>query len=96
MDIWSTEVSDFWRLALKLIKTEGHLHDGGIAMDLYINDKYTCSSNAVYGGETGTSIQNGKKWETISGMTLCPGPIKIKKDDFMAMTARYDQTLHPL
>jgi hypothetical protein len=75
---------------------EGHLHDGGVAVDLYINSKYTCTSNAVYGGESGTTVQNGKKWETISGMTLCPGPIKIKDGDYMSLTARYDLTQHPL
>jgi hypothetical protein len=76
---------------------EGHLHDGGVAMDLYINDKYECSSNAVYGGETGTTkTADGKVWETISGMTLCPGPIKIKDGDYMSMNARYDLAQHPL
>jgi hypothetical protein len=79
---------------LKIV--EGHLHDGGVAIDLYINNRYTCSSTAVYGGETGTTIQNGKTWETISGMTICPGPIKIGDGDYMSITARYDLTQHPL
>jgi hypothetical protein len=66
-------------------------------MDLFINGKYSCSSNAIYGGETGTATtQSGKVWETISGMTLCPGPIKIKDGDYMSLTSRYDLTLHPL
>jgi hypothetical protein len=65
-------------------------------MDLYINDEYACSSNAVYGGEGGTRVVDGKQWETISGMTICPGPIKIKDGDYMSMIARYDLTKHPL
>jgi hypothetical protein len=65
-------------------------------MDFFVNGKHACSSQAVYGGETGTTIQDGKKWETISGMTICPGPIKVKNGDYMSMVARYDQTLHPL
>jgi hypothetical protein len=66
-------------------------------MDLHINGKYACSSNAMYGGDSGTALQpNGKKWETISGMTLCPGPIKIKDGDYMSMVARYDLSAHPL
>jgi hypothetical protein len=77
-------------------KLEGHLHDGGVAMDLYINGKYTCSSNAVYGGETGTAIQDGKKWETVSGMTICQGPIKVKDGDCMSMVSRHDLGKHPM
>jgi len=66
-------------------------------MDLHINGQYKCSSNAMYGGESGTTTTaSGKKWETISGMTLCPGPIKIKDGDYMSMVARYDLSLHPL
>lgn len=65
-------------------------------MDLFINDKYACSSDAVYGGESGTNVKDGKKWETISGMTLCPGPFKIKEGDYMNLTSRYDLTKHPL
>ena len=66
-------------------------------MDLHINGKYACSSNAVYGGGTGTTkTPDGKIWETISGMSLCPGPIKIKDGDYMSMIARYDLTQHPL
>lgn len=65
-------------------------------MDLFVNGKYTCSSNAVYGGEGGTTTQNGKKWETISSMTMCPGPIKIKDGDYMTLNARYDLVKHPL
>ena len=52
-------------------------------MDLYTNGKFACSSNAIYGSETSTTTQNGKKWETIFGMTTCPNPIKIKDGDYM-------------
>jgi len=79
-----------------LVNGKGHLHDGGVAMDLYVNGKYICSSNAIYGGESGTTIQNGKKWETISGMSVCPGPVKIKDGDYMTLTSRYDLSKHPL
>ncbi|KAF2429930.1 hypothetical protein EJ08DRAFT_697954 [Tothia fuscella] len=79
-----------------LVNGKGHLHDGGVAMDLLINGKYTCSSEAIYGGEGATTVQNGKKWETISGMTICSGPIKIKDGDYMQLNARYDLSKHPL
>jgi hypothetical protein len=63
-------------------------------MDLFINGKYACSSNAIYGDEKHLGVQNGEKWETISGMTLCPGPFKIKDGDYMTLNARYDRTKH--
>jgi hypothetical protein len=72
------------------------LDDGGVAMDLHINDAYVCSSNAIYGGESGTNVKDGKKWETISAMSLCPGPFKINEGDYMNLTSRYDLTRHPL
>jgi hypothetical protein len=66
-------------------------------MDMFINDKYICSSKAVYGGTTGTlADKDGKKWETISEMTGCPGPIVVKKGDYMTMVAEYDLKKHPL
>ena len=67
-------------------------------MDFYINDKLACSSEAIYGGEGGTNIDptTGKKWETISGMTICPDPFKIKDGDYMTIASRYDATIHPL
>jgi Stress up-regulated Nod 19 len=76
--------------------SEGHLHDGGVAVDFSINGEYVCSSNALYGGEGFTTHVDGQKWETIAGMTLCPGPIKIKDGDYMVINSRYDQTVHPL
>jgi len=32
-----------------VLGARGHLHDGGVKVGLYINDKFTCASNAVYG-----------------------------------------------
>lgn len=66
-------------------------------MDMFINDKYVCSSKAVYGGETGTlKDSSGKEWKTISEMTGCPGPISVKRGDYMTMVAQYDLSKHPL
>jgi hypothetical protein len=65
-------------------------------MDLNINGEYECSSNAVYGGEAGTRNENGKVWETISGMTICPKITEVKDGDYMSLVARYDLTKHPL
>jgi hypothetical protein len=76
---------------------EGHLHDGGVQIDMFINGRYVCSSKSVYGGTSGTLTgKNGKTWKTISQMTGCPGPIKVKKGDYMTMIAEYDLGKHPL
>jgi len=32
-----------------VLGARGHLHDGGVKVGLYLNDKFTCASNAVYG-----------------------------------------------
>jgi hypothetical protein len=68
----------------------GNFHDGGVAMELYLNGKLICNSEAVYGGEAGTLTDNGQKWETISKMHDCHDPIKVKKDDSLKMVAVYD------
>jgi hypothetical protein len=66
-------------------------------MDMFINNKFVCSSKAVYGGSTGTlTDKNGKAWETISEVTSCAGPIAVKKGDYMSMIAEYDLAKHPL
>jgi len=45
----------------KILGARGHLHDGGVAMDMFINNKYVCSSEAIYGtrGEAGSSMAGG-------------------------------------
>jgi len=32
-----------------VLGARGHLHDGGVKVSLFLNDKFTCASNAVYG-----------------------------------------------
>ena len=66
-----------------LINGKGHLHDGGVSMDLSINGKYVCSSNAIYGGEGNTVTKGNSTWETIAGMSICPGPIEIKDGELI-------------
>jgi hypothetical protein len=74
----------------------GHLHDGGVAMELYLNNDLICNSEDSYGGRAGTLVENGQKWETISKMEECPKPMKVKKNDVMKMVAVYDTEKHPL
>jgi hypothetical protein len=96
----------------KVLGGKGHLHDGGVAVDVFINNKYTCSSNAIYGkAEESTESMGGKGHahgnmksqsdgpaaiKTITDMTSCVGPIAVKKGDTMVLNAQYDLTKHPL
>jgi len=77
-----------------------------------VNGKQVCESKAVYGGADATlgggmgghmrSISDGGphesngKWETISEMSQCYGPIQIKKGDTFELEAFYDTVLHPV
>jgi hypothetical protein len=65
-------------------------------MDMFINNKYLCSSKAQYGGEGSTTHVGDQEWETISGMSLCEGPLPVKKGDQLHMVVEYDLKKHPL
>jgi hypothetical protein len=71
-------------------------------MDLFINDKYTCSSKATYGTSTeGHSHDGGAgaadaSIKTITSMSVCTGPIKVRKGDYLTITAEYNLAAHPL
>ncbi|KAF1991429.1 hypothetical protein K402DRAFT_125257 [Aulographum hederae CBS 113979] len=75
---------------------KGHMHDGGVEMQLFVNDQPVCTSKATYGGEGGEMEVDGKKWETISGMGECGKSIPVKKGDSLKMSSVYDLAAHPL
>lgn len=74
-----------------MISAKGHMHDGGEAMVLYINDKEICTSKADYG-----SGAAGEDSSTIRSMSWCPEIINVKKGDVMRMSSLYDLKKHPL
>jgi len=43
----------------KVLGTRGHLHDGGVRVSLYLNDKFICASNAVYGSRSDAGADMG-------------------------------------
>jgi hypothetical protein len=69
------------------------MHDGGTSLQVLINDKLVCTSNAVYG--TKMKTDNGKDWTTIAYMSDCEQAFKVKKGDQMRLVANYNETLHP-
>lgn len=74
-----------------------HIHDGGVNIKVFVNDKEVCESKAVYGTDGGsTNALDGKKWETITRYTPCEKAIPIKKNDSVYITSEYDLTKHRL
>lgn len=74
-----------------IIDGRGHLHDGGVQIDMQINKKHVCTSVAGYGGE---GSENGGV-KTISSMSHCEKPIEVKKGDKLSMSVTYDLQKYP-
>jgi hypothetical protein len=80
-----------------LIGGKGHLHDGGVNIELLRNSSVICDSRAVYGGTGSEGVApNGRPWETIHEMSQCRDRVKLKKGDVLTVKAVYDTTQHPL
>lgn len=74
----------------------GHMHDGGSNIDLKVNDKLACDSQAVYGGKGHVGKNaDGTTWETIGDMKTCPEGVVVRKGDRISMSANYDLVAHP-
>jgi len=81
----------------QIIGARGHLHDGGVKMDMIINDKFVCASKASYGGDGAVMKQGETEYKAISGMSPCSDKaIPVKKGDTFAMVVEYDLQKHPL
>lgn len=75
-----------------LTVTGGHLHDGGIAIDIYQNDNRICEATPTYGsGAGGMSHGDG---EHIKSMTSCHLMSPMKPGDKFHLVAKYDLTKH--
>ena len=72
------------------------MHDGGYGLKLMVNDKVVCYSKASYGGSESTfKGADGKNWETISSMSECSEPVRVKKGDKLRIEADFDTEAHP-
>jgi hypothetical protein len=74
---------------------QGHMHDGGEDITIELNGKPVCVSKALYGGEGHEGLLNGKKWESIRGMSICNDGISVKKGDKLSIAAHFDMEKHP-
>jgi hypothetical protein len=68
-----------------LLSSKGHLHIGGTKMELSLNDKVICTSDATY-----------DKLGTISSMSTCSPMAPVKKGDWISMRSVYDLKAHPM
>jgi hypothetical protein len=50
----------------------------------------------VYSPAIGSFGAQGRQWKSITGMTVCPGPIEVKKGDYLEMNAQYDFSKYPV
>jgi hypothetical protein len=80
----------------QLLNTVGHMHDGGVAVNILQNKKSICDSKAGY-DETPGYIPGAKalaagaiKMSHISSYSPCNAIGEIKKGDKLALTASYD------
>jgi hypothetical protein len=61
------------------------MHNGGVKMVMYHNDKEICTSAAEYDAANG-----------INGMGACDNVVKIKKGDLLKVKSVYDIAKHPM
>lgn len=79
------------------------LSDGGVEVDLLIDDKFACKSKAIYstlGADTSGhshSVQAADvSMKVVAEMTTCSGRIKVKESDALTITVEYDMKTHPV
>jgi len=68
-----------------LLSAKGHLHIGGTKMELSINDKPVCTSDASY-----------NKAGIITSMSSCAPMLPVKRGDWLSMRSVYDLKAHPM
>jgi len=91
-----------WRATLdgQIIGYGGHVHDGGVRVNMLVNGVKDCSSEATYGAtdefkSKGVPMMNKNSATVhISNMTVCSGPKLankyMKKGQLYTITADYD------
>ena len=72
------------------------MHDGGVKTYLFINDKFICAVEALYGSSNIIASAGKKNGNSITGVTTCNAPvIPVKAGDWVSMIAEYDLKKHP-
>jgi hypothetical protein len=79
----------------RLLNTVGHMHDGGVEVDILRNNAPVCTSKASYDAvgyvPSEKALKDGAaKMSHISSYSPCIGIGEIKKGDQLALSASYD------
>jgi hypothetical protein len=80
----------------RLLNTVGHMHDGGLEVQILSNEKPVCVSKASYDGSPGyipssqTIAMGAANMSHISSYSPCIAIGGLKKGDSLALTASYD------
>jgi hypothetical protein len=74
-----------------ILNARGHLHDGGVAIELVLNETVVCRSEPKYGKLPGAGSEVA---ETIMEMSWCTKPTRVRKGDFLLLRTYYDLDAH--
>ncbi|KAF2669819.1 hypothetical protein BT63DRAFT_222806 [Microthyrium microscopicum] len=75
----------------------GHLHDGGMSIELYQNGKVLCETKATYASgpaAAGAMGSNHAGGDHLSALSSCPLMKPLKVNDKFWLAANYDFTKH--
>ncbi|KAF1813274.1 hypothetical protein P152DRAFT_481382 [Eremomyces bilateralis CBS 781.70] len=81
----------------QMLGTAGHLHDGGVNVNVYLNDKVICDSQATYSTTTmgGMAMSDGHDGDAhIATMSGCTNIGPVKQGDKLRIEANYDLDKH--
>lgn len=88
----------------ELLFAQGHMHDGGVRVELLVNGKVTCNSKQIYGNRRGHYIEatDGSIIEHsvmppgshISDVGVCKDWGTVKKGDILSVKAYFDAVSH--
>lgn len=76
-----------------LLGSNAHMHDGGLRMDVFKNNKWICTSTPHYNVSLGMSGMSGMQIDRYEGCEFDP-PIPLKAGDRMHHRVDYDFTKH--
>jgi hypothetical protein len=87
-----------------LVFANGHMHDGGMYVELLVNGKLSCTSKQLYANRRGhyTEVTDGTiikdqvmpPGSHISDVGVCKDWGSVKKNDVLSVKAYYDDGLH--
>jgi hypothetical protein len=88
----------------ELVFANGHMHDGGVTVELYVNNKLSCTSKQLYANRRGhyTEPKDGTvishmvmpAGSHISDVGVCKDWGKVKKGDTLTVKGYFDATTH--